>query len=75
MTKLFFATDVHGSEICWKKFISAAKFYEADVLILGGDMTGKAIVPIVALGGGKHKVTLLEQETSGPSRIAATILT
>jgi uncharacterized protein len=62
MTKLFFATDVHGSEICWKKFISAAKFYEANVLILGGDMTGKAIVPIVAQGGGKHKVTLLEQE-------------
>ena len=33
--KLYFATDVHGSEICWKKFISAAKFYEVDVLILG----------------------------------------
>jgi Icc-related predicted phosphoesterase len=63
MTKLFFATDVHGSEICWKKFVSAGKFYEVDVLILGGDMTGKAIVPIIAQGGGKHKVTLLEQET------------
>lgn len=61
--KIFFATDVHGSEICWKKFISAAKFYEADVLILGGDMTGKAIVPIVAQGEGKYKVTLLDQET------------
>jgi Icc-related predicted phosphoesterase len=63
MTKLFFATDVHGSEICWKKFISAGKFYEADILILGGDMTGKAIVPIIAQGGGTYKVTLLEQET------------
>ncbi len=61
--KLFFATDVHGSEICWKKFISAAKFYEVDVLILGGDMTGKAVVPIIAQGGGKYKVTLLDQET------------
>ena len=61
--KLFFATDVHGSEICWKKFISAAKFYEADTLILGGDMTGKAIIPIIALGGDKFKVTLLEQES------------
>lgn len=60
---LFFATDVHGSEICWKKFINAGKFYEADVIILGGDMTGKAIVPIIAQGGGKHKVTLLDQET------------
>lgn len=61
--KLYFATDVHGSEICWKKFISAAKFYEVDTLILGGDMTGKAIVPIIAQGGGKYKVTLLEQES------------
>ncbi len=61
--KLFFATDVHGSEVCWKKFISAARFYEVDTLILGGDMTGKAIVPIIAQGGGKYKVTLLEQET------------
>lgn len=60
---LFFATDVHGSEICWKKFINAGKFYKADVLILGGDMTGKAIIPIVAQGGGKYKVTLLDQET------------
>jgi Icc-related predicted phosphoesterase len=61
--KIFFATDVHGSEICWKKFINAARFYQTDVLILGGDMTGKAIVPIVAQGGGKYKVTLLDQET------------
>jgi len=61
--KLFFATDVHGSEICWKKFISAGKFYEVDTLILGGDMTGKAIVPIIAQGNDRYKVTLLEQET------------
>ncbi len=47
---LFYATDVHGSEICWKKFISGGKFYEVDTLILGGDMTGKAIVPIIAQG-------------------------
>jgi len=57
--KLFFATDVHGSELCWKKFINAGKFYGVDVLILGGDMTGKAIVPIIAQGNGKYKVTLL----------------
>jgi uncharacterized protein len=61
--KLYFATDIHGSEICWKKFINASKFYEADVLILGGDMTGKAIIPIIAQGGSKYKVTLLDQET------------
>jgi len=60
--KLYFATDVHGSEICWKKFISGGKFYEVDTLILGGDMTGKAVVPIIAQGNNQWKVTLLEQE-------------
>jgi len=63
VTTLFFATDVHGSEICWKKFINAAKFYQADVIVLGGDMTGKAIVPIVHQGGDAYKAILLEQES------------
>jgi Icc-related predicted phosphoesterase len=63
MTTLFFATDVHGSEICWKKFIAAAKFYKADIIILGGDMTGKAIVPIIHQGGDTYKAVLLEQES------------
>jgi uncharacterized protein len=49
--KIFFATDLHGSEMCWRKFLNAAKFYDADVLICGGDMTGKAIVPIVQENG------------------------
>ena len=61
MTKLFFATDIHGSDICWSKFLNAGKFYEADVLILGGDMTGKAVVPFIHQGGSNYKVTLLEQ--------------
>jgi uncharacterized protein len=62
MPRLFFATDVHGSEICWKKFLNAGKFYQADMLILGGDMTGKALVPIQELPGGKWKGVLLQQE-------------
>ena len=61
MTKLFFATDIHGSDICWSKFLNAGKFYGADVLILGGDMTGKAVVPFIHQGGTNYRVTLLEQ--------------
>jgi len=51
MPKIFFATDLHGSELCWRKFLNAGRFYDADVLICGGDMTGKAIVPIVQENG------------------------
>ncbi len=49
--KIFFATDIHGSEVCWRKFINAAAFYKADMVVLGGDVTGKAMVPIVAQAG------------------------
>ena len=44
--KIFFASDLHGSNVCFKKFVNSAKFYRADVLVLGGDLTGKAVIPI-----------------------------
>ena len=49
-TRIFFATDIHGSETSFRKFVNAGKFYEADVLILGGDVAGKLLVPIVRDG-------------------------
>ena len=45
-TRLFFATDVHGSDKCFHKFINAGKFYGAQYIVLGGDITGKTLVPI-----------------------------
>ncbi len=59
-TRIFFATDIHGSETCWKKFLNSGKHYEAKVMVLGGDMTGKALVPIVEQGAGRWYATLLE---------------
>jgi hypothetical protein len=56
--KLFFVTDLHGSEICWKKFLNAGAFYGADVVILGGDVTGKAMVPIVQRANGTWEASL-----------------
>ena len=50
--RLFYATDVHGSDRCFTKFVNAARFYEVDALVLGGDITGKAIVPLVSSNGG-----------------------
>jgi len=49
--RLFYATDVHGSTRCFTKFVNAAEFYGADAVLLGGDITGKAIVPLVAENG------------------------
>lgn len=49
--RLFYATDVHGSDRCFTKFVNAARFYGADAVLLGGDVTGKAIVPLVETDG------------------------
>jgi len=58
-TRVFFTTDVHGSTVVFKKFINAGKFYEAQVLILGGDMIGKMIVPIVSQGSRRFSANYL----------------
>ena len=56
--RLFFVTDLHGSEICWRKFLNAGAFYRADAVILGGDVTGKAMVPIVRRANGTWEASL-----------------
>lgn len=57
-TRLFFATDLHGSQRTFRKFVNAGKFYEADVLIMGGDILGKVAIPIIHEGNGHYRATL-----------------
>ncbi len=56
-TKLFFATDVHGSEMCFRKFLNAGAAYRPDVMVLGGDIAGKAVQAVDDLGGGRFTTT------------------
>ena len=65
--RIFFVTDLHGSEPCFRKFLNAAKVYNANVLILGGDLTGKMIVPIVE-SQGSWKTKFLGKDTQVDSR-------
>ena len=58
-SRLFFVTDVHGSDRCFRKFINAAKFYKAQHIILGGDITGKVMIPIVETGNGTWQADYL----------------
>jgi len=70
-TTIFFATDIHGSERCFLKFINAAKFFQAGVLILGGDITGKAMVPIVRqANGASYRATFLGETSTLESEAA-----
>ncbi len=52
--RIFFVTDVHGSDRCFRKFINAGKFYKVGVLVLGGDITGKMIVPLIRQENGDY---------------------
>ncbi|MGH3925947.1 MAG: metallophosphoesterase family protein [Pseudonocardiaceae bacterium] len=57
--RIFYAADIHGSEKCWGKFLNAAAYYEVDLLIMGGDLTGKAMIPIVRTGEDTWEAELL----------------
>ena len=57
-SKIFFATDIHGSDRCLRKFLNAGKFYGVDAVVMGGDITGKMIVPVVEEPGGLYSAQL-----------------
>jgi uncharacterized protein len=57
-TRLFFATDLHGSERTYRKFINAGKFYDVDILVMGGDITGKLLIPIIKESNDHYRATL-----------------
>ena len=60
-TRLFYASDIHGSEPTYRKFLNAAKFYEVDALVFGGDLMGKLLIPIVREAGGSWRARLQGQ--------------
>jgi len=50
--RLFYASDIHGTEVLWRKFLNAARSYDSEILVMGGDLTGKAVIPLVEKDGG-----------------------
>lgn len=61
-TKIFYVTDVHGSEQTFRKFLNSGKYYEADVVMMCGDITGKMVVPVVKHADGTSTCKLFGQE-------------
>jgi Icc-related predicted phosphoesterase len=59
MVKIFFVTDIHGSNVCFRKFLNALRVYQVDVGILLGDLTGKVLVPLVEKTGGGWETTFM----------------
>lgn len=46
-TRIFYAADIHGSDRCFRKWLNAARVYQVDALVFGGDIAGKVVVPVV----------------------------
>ena len=69
--KIFFVTDIHGSNTCYRKFLNALKAYNVDVGILLGDLTGKVLVPLIEKPGGGWETTLMgtHTEVATPGRV------
>ena len=69
LTRLFFASDFHGSQRIFRKFMNAAKHYEADVLIMGGDVVGKLAIPVIRAGNGSFRAHLMgkTERLEGPT--------
>jgi uncharacterized protein len=57
--RIYFCSDIHASRKCWKKFLNSWKFYEADHIIVGGDITGKFVVPIIRTAPDTYTATFL----------------
>jgi Icc-related predicted phosphoesterase len=49
--RLYYASDIHGTEVLWRKFLHAPRVYSARVIVMGGDVTGKVVIPLVEDGG------------------------
>lgn len=61
--RFLFSTDLHGSEVVWRKFLNSAKIFDLDALVISGDMTGKLIIPIFRQSDGTYKATLFGKES------------
>jgi len=46
-TRFFFATDLHSSEACFRKLLATPRVYRLEKVIMGGDCTGKMLIPLV----------------------------
>lgn len=55
--RIWFVTDIHGSSACFRKFLNLHKQeLKPNVVIIGGDITGKKIVPIIPIPHERYKV-------------------
>ncbi len=62
--RCYLCSDLHAANRTYRKLLNAIKMnvYQAQVVLIAGDLTGKAIVPIVAQRNGRYHAAFLDQE-------------
>ena len=73
--RIYLASDFHAAEKAWRKFLNAIKLnvYKADIALVAGDFTGKAIVPIVENGSAYSAELFGVQRRAGSAEELATL--
>ncbi len=73
MVRILYGSDFHGSEAVFRKFLAAGIQYKANALMVGGDVTGKAMVPVIHQGQGRYEATLFgdDKTASTPEELQA----
>ena len=64
MLKIFYVTDIHGSEICWRKFLNAGPFYGAEVT-KDGEAVGTLTSPANSPQFGVIGIAILDAAAAG----------
>jgi len=69
--RIFFVTDIHGSNVCWRKFLNALSIYKVDVGIALGDLTGKMLIPLIKVGPEQWETNFLgsDQKINGEDEL------
>src|SRR5512139_1894700 len=62
MTRILYGSDFHGSDAVFRKFLASGIQYKANVLMVGGDVTGKAMIPVIHQGGGRYEAQLFGED-------------
>jgi Icc-related predicted phosphoesterase len=59
--RIYVCSDIHASERAWRKLLNATRsnVYGVDAVLIAGDLTGKALIPIVEGADGTWSATLL----------------
>lgn len=70
--RLLLVSDLHGSEVAYRKLSNAIKYYRVDAVILAGDLTGKALVPVINIDD-SYEIPLLGGKRLKRSEVEAKI--